>query len=115
MSKIIHRDTLDALRANATPPQTPADGMVLELLDHIDAMREHHCFYKWSEVKAARQGGPKPRCTHCGYEAPAVTEADFSDQLRREVLDPAITLRTTVAITLRTTVADATRGMERGR
>jgi hypothetical protein len=29
----------------------------------------HHHFYKWSEVKAERDGGPPPTCTSCGEAA----------------------------------------------
>ena len=29
----------------------------------------HTHFYPWSQVRAHRQGGPKPRCRSCGEEA----------------------------------------------
>lgn len=78
---IIHRDALKELRESVggIAPHLPHDKnetvyalllTTIRLFDHIDAMREHRCFYKWSAVKAARSGGPTPRCTACGEESP---------------------------------------------
>jgi hypothetical protein len=30
----------------------------------------HTHFYKWSAVKAHKQGGPRPLCSSCGEESP---------------------------------------------
>lgn len=32
-------------------------------------VKPHTHFYKWSDVKAEKQGGPPPKCSGCGEQA----------------------------------------------
>ena len=61
-----------------------------------DAVSHMYCVYPWSEVKASRQGGPKPRCRICGLTS------DVRKYVASEPSQQPIT------------IADGTVGMRRG-